>query len=116
MRMAKRPSMGDRVRVTGLLPGDPDPLEIGLEGTVDWLTPENAYFQQIGVAWDNGRTLNLLPNDPFVVLPAWEIDGPVVDACEDCSAPGDVECDHGCESKDFRDAQFEGVLEQVQPE
>jgi hypothetical protein len=114
--MAKRPKLGDRVRVTGKLPDDPDPLTIGDEGTVDWLTPAGSHFQQIGVKWDSGRSLLLLPNDPFVVLPGWDVGSPVIDECEECGAPGDVECQFDCDNKDFRDAQFEGVLERVEPD
>lgn len=41
----------------------------------------------------------------------WEIGMFVVEPCESCKAPGDVECDKDCENKDFRDAEFEGVLD-----
>lgn len=64
-----RPKVGDRVRVTGILPEDPAPLDIGEEGTVDYVTPPEWEFRQYGVKWDSGRRLMLLPNDPFVVLP-----------------------------------------------
>jgi hypothetical protein len=38
-------------------------------GTVDWLTPLTQRFQQIGVKWDNGRRLLLLPSvDRFEVV------------------------------------------------
>jgi hypothetical protein len=64
-----KPSIGDRVRVTGILPGDPDPLPIGAEGTVDWVNQWTDYLtRQFGVKWDNGRTLMLLGSDPFVIL------------------------------------------------
>jgi hypothetical protein len=66
-RVGNRPAMGDRVRVTGVM-DDPDPLPIGLEGTVDYLTPPEYTLQQYGVKWDNKRTLFLLPHDPFVIL------------------------------------------------
>lgn len=57
-------TVGCRVRVTGILPNDPAPLEIGDEGEVTMVTN-----WQITVAWESGRTLMLLPGDPFEVLP-----------------------------------------------
>jgi hypothetical protein len=62
------PKIGDRVRVTGILPNDPDPLEIGEMGTVDWLSPNWSDMPQIGVDWDSGRALNLLPGDPYEIV------------------------------------------------
>lgn len=62
-----RPNVGDRVKITGVM-DDPDPLPVGLEGTVDYVTPEHYTYQQYGVKWDNNRTLMLLPGDPFRVL------------------------------------------------
>lgn len=59
---------GDRVRVTGILPGDPDPLPIGSEGTVTMTLNEQTAHAQVCVKWDNGRSLMLLPNDPFTVV------------------------------------------------
>jgi hypothetical protein len=47
---------------------DPDPVPIGTEGTVDYVGPwTDRLTKQIGVAWDNGRTLGLVEGDPFVV-------------------------------------------------
>lgn len=61
---------GDRVRVTGVMPDDPCPMEVGATGTVIEVVPRFANLQsQIEVEWDNGRTLCLLENDPFEVLP-----------------------------------------------
>lgn len=59
--MVKR---GDRVRLTGPMKDDPDPIPVGSEGTVGRVT-----LFQIDVDWDNGRQLFLLPEDSFVVLP-----------------------------------------------
>lgn len=56
-------NVGDRVRMAGVMPNDPDPIAVGDEGTVDWVTR-----YQYGVKWDSGRTLMLLPDDPFEVL------------------------------------------------
>lgn len=61
------PKPGDRVRVTGVLPNDPDPLPIGLEGTVTQVTEPP--LAQIQVDWDESRrSLMLLPGDPFIIL------------------------------------------------
>lgn len=60
-----RPEMGDRVRMTGVMPNDPAPIEVGTEGTITYVGHE---FGQYGVAWDNGRSLMLLAKDPFVIL------------------------------------------------
>lgn len=57
------PTVGSRVRMIGVMPNDPDPITIGDVGTVDWIGSG-----QYGVKWDSGRTLLLLPDDPFVVL------------------------------------------------
>ncbi len=63
-----RPRIGDRVRITGLM-NDPDPLPIGLEGTVVDVTPSAWTIQQYDVKWDGGRrNLLLLPGDPFTIL------------------------------------------------
>ncbi|CAN1570718.1 Domain of unknown function DUF4314 [Mycobacteriaceae bacterium] len=59
---------GDRVRVTGIL-DDPAPLTVGMEGTVNWVgTWTTELTRQIGVQWDDGRCLLLLPGDPFRVI------------------------------------------------
>lgn len=58
---------GNRVRITGVMPGDPDPLPIGATGTV---TDVHASVGQILVDWDPevGRSLILLTTDPFAVI------------------------------------------------
>lgn len=67
--MSAKPSIGDRVKVTGILPHDPAPLTVGLEGTVDWVGNWTDMFtQQFSVEWDDGRTLGLLAGDPYEVL------------------------------------------------
>jgi hypothetical protein len=70
MNNSAEPRIGQRVRlVAPLVNEDSDwmPVEegmpAGLEGTIVYLNlngPED--MQQIGVRWDNGRTLNLLPS------------------------------------------------------
>lgn len=61
-RVAEMVSIGDRVRIVGVMADDPCPMEVGSEGTVNWIGEG-----QIGVAWDSGRGLLLLPEDPFIV-------------------------------------------------
>lgn len=61
---------GDRVRMIGVMPNDPDPIPIGMEGTVEEVLPE---VGQIWVDWDpdnqgRQRSLILLTNDPFQVI------------------------------------------------
>lgn len=57
-------SEGMRVRVTGVMPDDPNPLPVGTEGTV-----HHGNGGQIWVKWDNGSTLALLVGrDPYEVL------------------------------------------------
>lgn len=64
----RMPESGDVVEVTGLLPGDPDPLPIGLQGTVKHVTPDGPHAQ-IWVDWhDSTRSLMLLPGDPFRIV------------------------------------------------
>lgn len=58
------PSEGDRVRVTGILPDDPAPLGIGDVGTVVLVDDGGT----VHVHWDSGRTLGLLPTDPFEIV------------------------------------------------
>lgn len=59
---------GDRVRVTGIM-NDPQPLEVGLEGTVEMVTqPMYGMSGQICVKWDNGRGLILLDTDPYMIV------------------------------------------------
>jgi hypothetical protein len=55
--------VGTRVEVTGIMPNDPSPMEVGARGTV---TGGNG--GQIWVDWDNGRSLILLPSDPYRVI------------------------------------------------
>lgn len=56
---------GDRVLITGIQPDDPAPLPIGSCGTVVYVSES-----QIDVDWDAevGRSLMLLPGDPFTVI------------------------------------------------
>ena len=76
-----KPEVGLRVRLLAPMTNGPTsciPVEegmpAGLEGTIVWLVPGSMNWReyappQIGVNWDNGRTLNLLPHtDPFVIF------------------------------------------------
>jgi hypothetical protein len=53
--------------MTGLMPDDPCPIEVGTEGTVVGIGAKLQGRTQIDVEWDNGRTLFLLDSDPFTV-------------------------------------------------
>jgi len=66
--MQQIPKVGDRVRVTGAM-NDPDPVAVGEVGTVDWVGSwSSPLTRQIGVKWDNGRSLGLIEGDPFAIL------------------------------------------------
>ena len=48
---------------------DPDPIAMGEVGTVDWAGSwSSPLTRQIGVKWDNGRSLGLIEGDPFAIL------------------------------------------------
>lgn len=72
------PLVGRRIRLTRKMtnPGsttlpEEDDMPAGLEGTITYANLEGPIkWQQIGVAWDNGRRLMLLPEvDSYEVLP-----------------------------------------------
>jgi len=63
--------VGDRLRLTAPVRDDypPPGLPAGLEGTVDWVGQwDHPHTRQIGVKWDNGRRLILLPHDRYEVI------------------------------------------------
>lgn len=69
------PAVGDRVRLTGrMVNQDSDwmpeeSLEVGSEGTVTWVSPDGPVEnRQVGVMWDCGRSLALLPHDKFELV------------------------------------------------
>ncbi len=69
--MKRMPRKGDRIRLL-VMPGDPDPIQVGQLGTVVYVSKHRDSkdaWRQIDVAWDNGRTLMLvsLP-DRFEIL------------------------------------------------
>lgn len=60
--------VGDRIRLLHMGPDDPDPIPPGSEGTVDYVNADPD-LGQIGVKWDNGRSLMLIPGvDHFAVI------------------------------------------------
>lgn len=58
--------VGDRIRLTRM-ENDPAPIAIGAEGVVDRVEEKHSWGTtnpgQIGVKWDNGRTLMLVVAD-----------------------------------------------------
>jgi len=65
-----RPHVGDRVRVTGAMPDEPNPVPVGAEGTVTWVnTWTNQLTEQFAVDWDNvNSSIYLLGSDPWKVV------------------------------------------------
>jgi hypothetical protein len=67
------PAVGQRIELLAM-PDDPDPIPVGSQGTIDYVTgPHHTAHEppwyQIGVAWDNGRTLALCTTkDRFRIL------------------------------------------------
>lgn len=66
--------VGDRIELRHM-GNDPDPIPTGTRGTVNRVCktkfPGRPPEWQIGVNWDNGRTLSLVwPEDTFLRLPA----------------------------------------------
>lgn len=63
------PKEGQRVRLTGKMINHDstwmpeEDIPVGTEGTVAWSDETN-----IGVCWDNGRSLALLPHDQFEII------------------------------------------------
>jgi hypothetical protein len=51
--------VGQRIELE-YMADDPDPIPRGERGTITWVSKSELY-PQIGVAWDNGRTLMLVP-------------------------------------------------------
>ena len=57
---------GDRIRLVHM-PDDPDPIPAGSEGVVTNVT--TGPLAQIAVAWENGRSLALVPEvDVFEII------------------------------------------------
>jgi hypothetical protein len=61
--------VGDRVVITGRMYGERDPLPVGARGTIDYVGAGGSELsKQLGVQFDSGRNLLLLPFDPFYVI------------------------------------------------
>lgn len=81
---------GDRVRITGEMPGDPDPLPVGSTGTVVRVIASSSAAD---VKWDNGRSLFLLTDvDPFEVIGRAQLPEPTCNGMADI--PGLIEEDN----------------------
>jgi len=68
--MTTIPRPGDRIRLLAMH-DDPDPIPVGQVGTVDGVARHGGKdaWDQIDVAWDNGRTLMLVwPPDRFEIV------------------------------------------------
>ncbi len=65
------PKVGDRIRITGVMPDEPAPMPVGAEGTVRGVN-KSSYLHsgiQIDVHWDNSsRSLMVLGTDPFTII------------------------------------------------
>ena len=67
--MAKHAAaVGLRVRMVGVMPGDPDPVTVGDTGTITEIFSAGMELEQYAVDWDSGRRLMLLPGDPFEII------------------------------------------------
>lgn len=60
---------GDRIELLSM-PQDPDPIPTGTKGTITFVSEIRSMgFTQVGVKWDNGRSLMLsVPPDQFRIL------------------------------------------------
>jgi hypothetical protein len=58
------PAVGERIRVTALVAGDPNPMAVGSTGTVTRVNEDRENdFVQVQVDWDSGRSLALVDDD-----------------------------------------------------
>lgn len=62
--LKERLAAGDRIRLVQM-GDDPNPIEPGAEGTVTFVSEFGDGTHQIGVAWDNKRTLSLVETDKW---------------------------------------------------
>lgn len=91
--------VGDRIEVTGVLPNDPAPLDVGSRGVVTYVNVLGSTFDyvsaQISVRWDDGRSLMLLGTDPWrIVRKGWTMND--INSVEDLRSlpPRAVVVDH----------------------
>jgi hypothetical protein len=62
------PKVGDLIELIEM-PDDPDPIPAGTQGTVTYVGKRASLGQQIGVDWENGRSLMLVNGiDRFRIL------------------------------------------------
>ena len=61
--MRDLPPIGSIVRMVGKLKDDPDALRAGDRGTVTDIDPDHGEME---VQWDNGETLLLHDDDPWI--------------------------------------------------
>lgn len=67
--MGPKPEVGDRIRITGVMRNEPNPIPVGTEGTVTWVGQWTSELtRQIGADWDNGSRLLLLDIDPYEIV------------------------------------------------
>lgn len=61
--------VGQRIELVSM-PQEPNAMEPGTQGTVEFINPAPMLrMTQIGVKWDNGRTLMLsVPPDQFKII------------------------------------------------
>lgn len=69
MDASKQYKVGDRVKLVKM-GNDPDPIPVGTEGEVTHVQYIPSFKEtQIGVHWDNGRTLSvILPQDKIAKI------------------------------------------------
>jgi hypothetical protein len=60
----RRALIGKKVKVTGKIPDDPDPLKIGDTGNIRAVDDGGT----LHVNWLSGRSLGLLPGDPYEII------------------------------------------------
>ena len=62
------PNVGEKIELIAM-PNDPNPIPSGTKGSVESVTNIGHGEYQIGVKWENGRTLMLiLPHDKIRIL------------------------------------------------
>jgi hypothetical protein len=75
MNNYKDAAEGKRIRLLGeMINNDSswmpkEDLPVGLEGTITYVSINGSKLDQIGVDWDNGRSLGILPyNDKYEII------------------------------------------------
>lgn len=60
----KRTLIGKTITITGVQPNEPNPLEVGDLGIVSYVDDGGTIWAN----WKSGRTLGVLPTDPYEVV------------------------------------------------